>query len=98
MSKYNKFLSLVFLVLQLTDGLLTIWAVNNGYQEVNPLIVPIAGSLFYLSFKIVPAILAILFMDAVAKRDSKYNAAISAGLSLFNVFYVAVLISNLAEL
>ena len=90
-------LAIVFIALQAMDAGLTIWAVNHGFHEVNTLVAPIAHSWLLVVAKVLPAILAGLWIRWMYARFAIVRPVFSIGLSVAVVFYVVILASNLYE-
>ena len=88
-------LALALVALEAADGFLTMWATNNGYQEVNSLVAPIAHTLWLPVVKVLPAIAVSFLMVRLGRRFSK---SVAFGLSAASAFLVIVLVGNLLEL
>ncbi len=93
-------LAVLLVTLQIIDSLLTMWAVNHGYIELNPVIAPIAGTYWMLVVKVLPVIGVGIFAIWVKFPKSWIIAprVMTWGLGSACVFLGIVLISNLMEL
>jgi len=91
-------LALVFLVLQATDAFLTLWATNNGFVEINPLMVRFASTWLLPVFKIVPAVAVLWGLPRLVNRFPRTRLAAVLGLVGVNAFLVLVLASNVVLL
>jgi len=81
--------------LQVVDGLLTMWATNHGFAEVNPLMAPIANSWMLLAVKVIPTIVVVLALLPLTRRFGK---VITGGLVAGIAFLGLVVGLNIIEL
>jgi hypothetical protein len=87
--------ALLFTSLELVDGLMTMWATNNGFTETNHLVVSYAQTWLFPAFKLLTVVTgAVLLLPFVRK----YPRYVRIGLILASVFMAAVLVSNLYEI
>lgn len=93
-----KTLGATFVGLEAVDAFLTMWAVNHGFTEMNPLLAPIAGSWVSPLVKVLPAIMAVWLLGWVAERWPRTRMVTNAGFTMAVVFMAAILVSNLCEL
>ena len=91
-------LSAAFVGLQATDAFLTMWAVNHGFTEVNPIMAPIAGTWVSPVVKIVPAIIVGIVIARLTRRWPRIRNVASVGMGVAVVFMVGILTSNLLEM
>ena len=98
MKKLIATLGIAFVAAQAADAFLTLWAVNHGFQEVNPLLAPIAGTWLSPLVKIVPAALVVWGLDRLGRRYPKTQPVTAFGLVAAVAFLGVVLVSNVAEL
>jgi len=91
-------LSVAFIGLQAADTFLTMWAVNHGFTEVNPLMAPIAGTWASPVVKIAPAILVAVGLARLTKRWPRTRTVATVGQAATVVFMVGILTSNLLEM
>lgn len=98
MKKLILTLGIAFVALQVADAFLTLWAVNHGFEEVNPLLAPIAGTWLGPVVKIVPAALVVWGLDRLGRRYPRTRPVSAVGLGAAIVFLGVVLVSNVAEL
>lgn len=98
MKKLVRTLGITFVALEAADAFLTLWAVNHGFQEINPLMAPIAGTWLSPLVKIVPAALVVWGLDRLGRRHPKTRPVTAAGLGAVIVFLGVVLVGNLGEL
>ena len=94
MKKLILSLAIGFVGLQAIDAFFTMWAMNHGFQEVNPYMVGLAGSWLSPVVKIVPAALV---SAGVVKIGKRYPVAATIGLSAVVAFYAVVIASNIGE-
>ncbi len=71
-------LAITFVALQTCDAFFTMWAMNHGFQEVNPYLAGIAGSWLSPVVKILPAALVSF---GVVKAGKRFPVAATVGLS-----------------
>lgn len=98
MNRTNLTLGIAFVVAHAADAFLTLWATNNGFQEVNPLMAPFAHTWAFPFIKLIPALVALLVVSRMAARWPKTRPIISGGLALSVVFLGVVLIANVGEI
>jgi len=84
--------------MQIIDSFLTLWATNNGFVEVNPLMAPIAHLWALPVVKIVPVLLAVWGIAKLQRRFPIIGKPVSVGLVSCIAFYAAVLITNISEI
>ena len=97
MKKLLLTLGIAFVALQVADAFLTLWAVNHGFQEINPLMIPIAGTWLSPLVKIVPAALVVWGLDRLGRRYPKTRPVSAVGLVAVVAFLGVVLVGNLGE-
>ena len=85
----------IFVGLEATDGLLTMWAMNHGFKEVNLLIAPIADSWLLPVLKVALALLGVGILFPVAKR---FPRMVNFGFISVSIFLIIVLASNFIEM
>lgn len=83
---------------QIADSFLTLWATNNGFVEINPIMAPIAHLWALPVVKIIPALVVVWGLAKLQKRFPIIGKPVSVGLVACIAFYAAVLISNVSEL
>jgi len=93
-----KLLAGGFVAAQIADSFLTLWATNNGFVEVNPIMAPIAHMWAMPVVKIVPALVVIWAIAKLQRRFPIIGKPISIGLVACIAFYAAVLVSNISEI
>lgn len=95
-----RVLVLSFICLQVADSFLTMWATGHGYEELNPVIAPIANTYWMPVIKIIPAILVGFLVLRLRFPESWKVApkAIRLGLGGACGFLGIVLLSNILEL
>jgi len=98
MKKLVAILGTAFVAAQATDGFLTLWAVNHGFEEVNSFLAPIAGTWASPVVKILPAALVAWGLARLGRRYPRTQPVTAVGLVAVVAFYAAVLVSNVAEL
>jgi hypothetical protein len=91
-------LSIAFIGLQTVDTFLTMWAVNHGFTEANPLMAPIADSWVSPVVKIAPAILVAIGLAWLTKRWLRTRTVALVGQVAVVVFMVGILASNFMEM
>ena len=91
-------LGITFVGLEAVDAFLTMWAVNNGFTELNPLLAPVAGTWVSPVVKILPAVFAVWFLTKAANRWPRIRPIANAGFAVTVAFLGAVIVSNLCEL
>lgn len=94
MKKLILSLAIAFVGLQAADAFFTMWAMNHGFQEVNPYMVGLAGSWLSPAVKILPAA---IMSAGVVKVGKKYPVAATIGLSAVVAFYLFIIASNIGE-
>lgn len=100
MKKMVAILGTTFVAAQASDAFLTLWAANNldGFQELNPILAPIAGTWWSPVVKIIPAALVAWGLARLGRRYPKTQPVTAVGLVAAVAFYGVVLASNMAEL
>jgi len=98
MKKLVAILGITFVVAEAADAFLTLWAVNNGFVEINPLLAPIAGTWLSPLVKILPAALVVWFLARLGRRYPKTQPVTAVGLVVVVAFLGVVLAANVAEL
>ncbi len=98
MKKIIAALAITFITVEAVDAFLTLWATNNGFQEVNPLMVPFAHTWAFPFIKIIPAGLVMWGIIRVNKRYPRTQTTTALGLVGAVAFVTAILISNISEL
>jgi hypothetical protein len=98
MKKLVVSLGIAFVGLQAADAFLTMWAVNHGFQEVNPFLAPIAGTWYSPIVKILPAALVAWGLARLGRRYPRTQPVTAFGLVGVVALYAAVIASNLGEL
>jgi len=95
-----KVLGIAFVAAQAADAFLTLWAAHSleGFQEMNPLLAPIAGTWASPLVKILPAALVAWGLVRLGRRYPKTRSTMVVGLAAVIVFYGVVLASNMNEL
>ena len=83
---------------QIADSFLTLWATNNGFVEVNPIMAPIAHLWVMPVVKIVPALLVVWGIAKLQRRFPVIGKPVSVGMVACIAFYAAVLITNISEI
>ncbi len=91
-------LSIAFIGLETADTFLTMWAVNHGFTEANPLMAPIADSWVSVLVKVVPAILVAIGMARLTRRWPRTKTVVTVGMAAVVVFMTGILASNLLEM
>ena len=91
-------LSITFIGLQTADTFLTMWAVNHGFTEANPLMAPIASTWVSPVVKIVPAILVAIGLAWLTRRWPRTRTVALVGQVAVVLFMVGILTSNLLEM
>ena len=97
MRKTTKY-AIAFLALTAIDGILTFWATNNGYTEVNPLMAPIAHTILFPITKVLIPVIGVAFVGYLLKRFPKFIKVANFGFVAVIAMYVFVLGSNLLEM
>jgi hypothetical protein len=87
--------ALLFIFLELADGLLTMWATNHGFVELNQLVAGYAQLWLYPASKVITALIGTIAVGFLAKRFPRYARI---GLIIAAVFMAVVLVSNLYEM
>lgn len=98
MKKLIATLGIAFVAAEAADAFLTLWAVNHGFQEVNPILAPIAGTWASPLVKILPAALVVWALARLGRRYPKTQPVTAVGLVSAVAFLGVVLVSNVAEL
>ena len=91
-------LSMAFIGLQTADTFLTMWAVNHGFTEVNPLMAPIASTWVSPVVKIAPAIIVAIGLAWLTKRWPRTRTVAIVGQVAVVLFMIGILTSNLLEM
>jgi len=91
-------LCMAFVGLEAADAFLTMWAVNNGFIEVNRLLAPVAGTWLSPAVKILPAAFAAWLLIKMTARWPKTKTSANVGLAVTVAFMTIVVASNLLEL
>lgn len=98
MKRLILILTITFVVFEAADAFLTLWATNNGFQEVNPLMVCFAHTWAFPFMKIVPALVAAWLLSKLNARFPRTRMLTAVGWGMAAAFLGVVLISNLGEL
>ena len=98
LKKIIRNLVIVFVAFQAADAFLTLWATNNGFQEVNPLMVPFAHTWALPFMKIIPALGAAWLLLKLNARFPRTRPVTAFGFGAGVAFLGVVLVSNVAEL
>lgn len=98
MKKTIAILGIGFVALEAADAFFTLWAMHNGFQEVNPLLAPIAGTWASPLVKILPAALVAWGLSRLGNRYPRTRPVSVFGLAATIGFLGLVLASNVAEL
>ena len=98
MKKLIRTLVIVFVALTTADAFLTLWATNNGFQEVNPLMVSLAHTWAFPVIKIIPALIVAWALSKLNARFPRTRSVTAVGFGAAAVFLAVVLVSNLGEL
>ncbi len=93
-----KVLASAFVGLELADTILTMWAVQHGFMEANPLMATLATTWWFPVVKLLPAILVACIVVWVARRNLKLSRPAKIGFACCILFLAAVLVSNLMEM
>ena len=64
-------LAILFLMFEIADSLITWWAVNHGFPELNPIIAPVADTWWLAAVKIVASALVAGLVIWINERFSK---------------------------
>ena len=83
--------------LQVMDAVTTVIGTRRGWDEMNPLIAPLADSWFLLLLKIVAAVCAILCVNFLAKITQMIRPVIT-GMMLGMAFLALVVLNNVVVL
>lgn len=93
-----KKLVTIFLVAQAIDCFFTMWATNNGFVEVNPLMAPFAHTWDFVFFKVtIPALIVAAIVLVTKKFPAVYSFTFGFLLSA-NAITVGVVIWNAIEI
>lgn len=98
MKKLIRSLAVTFVAFEAADAFFTLWAVNHGFQEANPLLAPIAGTWISPVVKILPAALVAFFLARLGDRFPKTRPVTAFGLFAVVGFLGVVLAANTVEL
>jgi hypothetical protein len=95
-----KTLGIAFVALEAVDAFLTMWAANTlqGFQEMNPLLAPIAGSWLSPLVKIVPSALIAWGLVRLGNRFPRTRRITAFGMIAVILFLGIVLASNAVEI
>ena len=91
-------LAITFIALIAIDGLLTFWATNNGYMELNPLVAPISDKLIFPALKVVFPLIGVAVVGFLVKKHPKLVGVANLGLIMMIGLYSVLLFSNLSEI
>jgi len=91
-------LGIALVAAQAADAFLTLWAVNHGFEEVNPIMAPIAGTWLSPLVKIIPAALVVWGLARLGRRYPRTQPVTAVGLVAGVVFLGVVLVANLGEM
>ncbi len=91
-------LSMVFIGLETIDTFLTMWAVNHGFTEANPLMAPIADSWLSVLVKVVPAVMVAIGLAWLTRKWPRTRTVALVGMALAVTFMAGILASNLLEM
>lgn len=83
---------------QIADSFLTLWATNNGFVEVNPIMAPIAHLWTLPVVKIIPSLIVVWGIAKLQRRFPVIGKPVNVGLVACIAFYAAVLIWNVTEI
>lgn len=92
-----KLAVLFLLALKAVDGFWTMWAVNNGYVEVNPIMAPIAHTLWEPIATILPTTIFGVFALWISRKYPHVSKIMLYGILVSCVLMIFVLASNLRE-
>jgi len=98
LKKLIRYLVIAFVAFQAADAFLTLWATNNGFQEVNPLMVSFAHTWAFPFIKIIPALVVAWALTKLNARFPRTRPATAAGFAMAVAFLGVVLVANLGEL
>lgn len=87
--------ALVFTLYEAFDGVLTTWAANHGFEEVNPLAAPYARSWLFPVSKVLAAVAGAIALWPAAR---KHPRLVKYGFTAVTVFVACVVISNVYEI
>ena len=87
----------LFVGLETIDAFLTLWAMQHGFTEVNPLMAPIAGTWLGPLVKIIPALAAAWLLLWVTRRWPRTRPVAGFGLIMASCFMAIIIGSNLLE-
>ena len=88
---------MILVILKAIDGFWTMWAVNNGYVEINPVMAPIASTWLEPVITISPITAFGLIVLWGKNRLPVAEKSLLVGLIIGCVIMACVLISNLME-
>lgn len=80
------------------DAFLTLWATNNGFQEVNPLMVPFAHTWAFPFIKLVPALVGLFIVSKLTARFPRFRPLAVVGLASSVAFLGGIIIANIGEI
>jgi len=87
--------AILFLALEVLDGFMTMWATNNGFVEVNPLVSMYSRTWLYPASKVAVTVLGIFLLLPLVERFSRY---VRIGFILASVFVGVTVLSNVYEM
>lgn len=88
---------ILLVTLKAIDGFWTMWAVNNGYVEINPIMAPIAHTWLEPVATIIPTALFGILALWVSRKFPQISKILFCGILVANVFMIGVLAANLRE-
>jgi len=89
---YDRWLVLLFSILWISDGGITLWATNNGYVEWNQWTMAIGHTWVFILVKLLTLVLVI----GIVRWASKiFPYVISIALIIFNIMMVTVTAANI---
>lgn len=91
----HKKLAIALLVVSGADGVLTVWATNHGFIEVNPLMAPIANTWILPVWKVGIAALGAAFVLLFSLR---FPRVVTFGLAAAVTFVLSIFVLDLLEL
>ena len=96
--KKTTVMAIIFVTLIAIDGLLTFWATNNGYTEMNPLMAPIAHTVMFPVLKLTIPLLGVAIVGYLLKKFPKFIMVANFGFVSIIGLYGVVLASNVVEM
>ena len=88
---------MLLVVLKAIDGFWTMWAVNNAYVEINPIMAPIAHTWLEPTLTIIPTALFGVLVMWFSRRFPAVTGILNYGVLVSCLFMVWVLGANLRE-